>query len=314
MTKPVDMARIALWWARSHSFIDPDQQLNNCWLITGSGRSGTTWLQELIAASGGLRPVFEPFHAQKSPGFRDLPFDMYVAPGDDSHEELSRRVSAVLRGKYRSRWSDRMNKLSRPRIYRGRVVKEIRITPLTAWIVDRNPGVHAVHLIRNPYDVAASAGAVGWNSQRFDHLFSQIEDFADVLSNYQIPKVEGCTAAQRFMLGWTIENSLAFEMLPSRSVKLAVYGELTASDDAILDLLRRLGLPHEQVPATVRRPSKTTRADSHIQGKRRAQLDPESRGQVAEILNAFGFDSAFDEDGTTHPEILHARWGSSHVV
>ena len=67
-------------------------------LIAGSGRSGTTWVQDALAAANDLRPVFEPLHPAVSEiGAR---YAYRALSRNDEHPELQRFLQ--------TRWATRI--------------------------------------------------------------------------------------------------------------------------------------------------------------------------------------------------------------
>ena len=62
--------------------------------IAGSGRSGTTWIQDALAAANGLRPVFEPLHPYLSDiGGR---YAHRAMSADEEHAELKAFLTGSL--------------------------------------------------------------------------------------------------------------------------------------------------------------------------------------------------------------------------
>lgn len=73
-------------------------------VIAGSGRSGTTWVLDVLAAAANLRTVFEPLHPVIGDVAREFA-NRYVEP-DAQEPRLSDFMSRVLAGEFRSLWSD----------------------------------------------------------------------------------------------------------------------------------------------------------------------------------------------------------------
>ena len=55
------------------------------WLV-GDGRSGTTWIANLLNADNSYREMFEPFHPQKVPQAKQFEENMYIAPKTKNYE------------------------------------------------------------------------------------------------------------------------------------------------------------------------------------------------------------------------------------
>ena len=72
-------------------------------LIAGSGRSGTTWVQDALADANDLRPVFEPLHPWVSDTRREV-----RAPGlsaDEDHPDLRQFMIDVCAGRRDQLWT-----------------------------------------------------------------------------------------------------------------------------------------------------------------------------------------------------------------
>lgn len=90
-------------------------------LLAGSGRSGTTWLQDVLCEANNLHPVFEPFHPQGwdrarpfSRKYLSLAQDGAQVDAADAGAELEQLWRALLEGNYPATWIDfrvRPNKL-----------------------------------------------------------------------------------------------------------------------------------------------------------------------------------------------------------
>ena len=72
-------------------------------IILGSGRSGTTWLQDVLAEANNLRPVFEPLKAVTS---RVPDYEYAYLQEDANPEDLTVFLDNVFSGDFRSIWSD----------------------------------------------------------------------------------------------------------------------------------------------------------------------------------------------------------------
>jgi hypothetical protein len=65
--------------------------------LAGTGRSGTTWLSDVVNHRGGYRYVFEPFHPGKVEAFAHFRPRQYLRP-DDRREEFLGPARRVLTG------------------------------------------------------------------------------------------------------------------------------------------------------------------------------------------------------------------------
>ena len=73
-------------------------------VIAGFARSGTTWVQDVLAESNCLRPVFEPLHPKHVPGASDYAHRYLSA--NEAGNGLAELLNPFFFGDYRSLWVD----------------------------------------------------------------------------------------------------------------------------------------------------------------------------------------------------------------
>ena len=143
--------------------------------LAGSGRSGTTWLSEIINHSRGYRYVFEPFNPRVVGPFRHFRTKQYLRP-DDRREEYLEPARLALTGGLRDPWTDRFN---RRIVARRRLIKDIRANLLLGWMRANFPGMPIIILLRHPCAVVASRLALGWRDNLSETMEQRelVEDF-----------------------------------------------------------------------------------------------------------------------------------------
>src|SRR5829696_6063462 len=114
--------------------------------LAGSGRSGTTWLSEIINHRRGYRYVFEPFNPREVGPFEHFNTKQYLRP-DDQREEFLEPARLALTGGLRDPWTDRFNGRI---VARRRLIKDIRANLLLGWIRANFPGMPIILLLRHP--------------------------------------------------------------------------------------------------------------------------------------------------------------------
>lgn len=140
---------------------------NVVWLV-GDGRSGTTWIANLLNSDNSYREMFEPFHPKKISHAQQFKENMYVEP-NVRNEELVKYMSSVFDGSITNSWIDK-EMLSRS--YKGLLVKDVFANLILKWVVLRFPHVKPILLIRNPLSVAASKFVTKrWNWPNSPQLF-----------------------------------------------------------------------------------------------------------------------------------------------
>lgn len=178
-------------------------------LIAGSGRSGTTWVQDALADANGLRPIFEPLHPWASDvGAR---FAHRALSADEDHLELRRFLVDVCAGRHTLLWTR----------YRG----QGRL------------------LFPSPSVFASRGGLVGL-VRRWQKFLQQVPDLR-AASRRPAPLVKDIRA--NLMLGWLSRQCACRTVLILRHPGAVIESELRERwvADAVLDYLRRDDRLHE---------------------------------------------------------------------
>ena len=271
------------------SFVDLNDDYRRSILIAGSGRSGSTWLAQLVNHRNEYRLIFEPLRRDRSGIASCIPYGLYLDPSQTSGVE-SRAVEAVLRGRVRNSWSNWHN---RRRVARRRIVKEIRATNLTPWIHTRFPDLPIVYLLRHPVPVAASWTRLGWPDYldefvRQEALMSRFSPVRPLIDEV----VRTGRPFERHVLRWCLENAIPLEDLRPGDAYVLFYERLVADPAAELPgLFRYLGKPFApsvlevvDIPSPLSYPGTPT------------TLDERDGERALEITSAFGLDRVYGAD------------------
>jgi hypothetical protein len=120
--------------------------------IVGDGRSGTTWVSEIINHSGWYRELFEPFHPYSIANFQRFHLNQYLRPTDVSNP-LAPLLRSIFSGRFfHGRPKDRIPLA----LHKGLIVKDIFANLYMSWVLRNLPRVKTIFLIRNPFAVATS--------------------------------------------------------------------------------------------------------------------------------------------------------------
>jgi hypothetical protein len=201
-------------------------------VLYSSGRSGSTWLSELLHSIPGTRLVFEPFHPRH--GLKELAdFRYRYVPPGDSIPLLDDTYSAVLSGSRTTPWIEQLNK-PWSFVYTSRIVKLVRVNLLVPWLVQRHPDHRYILLLRHPAAVVLSQLRKGWqlSSARIKAQGALLEQPAiSALEKFGWP-TSGFLSNLVF---WAAENSLAIEHALASNSMIVFYEELCSSPDLVLD-------------------------------------------------------------------------------
>jgi sulfotransferase family protein len=276
--------------------------------LAGSGRSGTTWVQELINHAHDHRVIFEPFLGSVVPFCRHFERRQYLRGADDSHAFLN-PARKILGGKFRNEWADQYN--DRP-VYHKRLVKDIRANLLLHWLRRHFPAVPIVFLMRHPCAVVSSQLKGRWGTRAVDFLQQPhlVEDFL-------IPFAGLIHYAQddfdNLLLVWCIENYVPLQQFRRGEIFLLFYEELIRNPECEVERLfsflkrpvepcafEQLRLPSAQSSEW----SAVVTGDDRLDSWRR-HLDAHHVQRAVQFLRLFGLDELYGED--TMPRVRGAQ-------
>ncbi len=282
--------------------LDLVPSLRRTTLIVGSGRSGTTWLAEIIDPHHRQRSMFEPFRADR------VDVASAFSPGeylDPATADPIRRAAAhrILTGRVRSRWVDQYNHRS---VATRRIVKEIRITNLIPWLRVQFPKLPILYLVRHPFGVANSATRLQWDDH-LDTLLDQHRLFTVIDVDPAAVRATATTPFARHVARWAIENTLRLRGPDDPGLLVVSYESLV--DDADQQAAR-IDTFLGRAPTTMvdDRPSASAwRSDSALGTASDAarswvgQVDPADARAGAAVLAAFGLDEFADATNPLSP-------------
>lgn len=298
--------------ARSVAVWDPHRDMAHAALLSGSGRSGTTWLLEAYARAGRLRPVFEPFRPDLDARFSDLRPGRYV-PVDAPRLPSQEAVEAVLTGRYRHPWADQEASLNPFTRYRGRLIKEIRLPMWAGWVAKRHPEVRLVHVIRHPLATLSSQSVLGWSPDRLHYMMAQPELVDDLLGDLPLRSLALADADTALVTRWAVENLTAARTYGGDRTALVSYDVALEDRSELAAGAERLGFSADEL-TDLEKPSRMTHAKSsnaHAGGDPRAWMDrisPEQQRSAERVLEAVGLADAFPSDGTVDRAALQRWW------
>jgi hypothetical protein len=228
-------------------------------VVAGFGRSGTTWVQDVLAESNGLRPIFEPLHPRHNREAKQFAHRYYAADASDPalhrfldryfvgdgdslwtdyrivSENLSPRITdlkSIDRIKQRLRaYRTAMEKYSRfhkQRQHDQRIVKFIRANMMLSWI-QQTCGARIAFIIRHPAAVVMSQlrAAEFWDPFVVIEKYQQDASLQEALDSQtrqllfrKLDRIEA------YALSWCIENSVALRQCEDSDIPVFFYEDL----------------------------------------------------------------------------------------
>jgi hypothetical protein len=298
-----------LKYALRSPFLDrgkPDDTI----LLIGMGRSGTTWIADIINHDRSCRVLFEPFFPALVPEARGFEYIQYMRPTDDD-PALAAAAVRILAGRTRSRWVDRDN----PGLfYRRRIIKDIRCNLMAGWLHAIFPRMPIVLVIRHPLQVAASWKKLGWGTE----ALGRRSDFAIITSQHRLledfPAI-GTIAGQinpdefvdNVIFLWGVFHLVPFRHLRQSEFHCLFYEYLlTRPEEECEKLFTYLGKPYSwnEVRDAVARQSSTNFHERDLIVDKKSLLEGWKEefsaaeiNRAYEILALFGLDSMYGADG-----------------
>jgi hypothetical protein len=211
-------------------------------LVAGTGRSGTTWVGEIVAAMTRRRTIFEPFLLDTDYEFATLKgrtidegrvlrdYQLYIAANAGTTSPFYQPINDILRGRVKNEWCDFG---AIPGIYRRRLIKAIRANLFLGYLAQTWPALKIVWVVRDIVDVVGSQVAMVRRGWKFDWdpntVFSQEHLIHDWLGKYAPLMNSATTAVERLAHRWCIETIVPFRqgVHDRANVRLVRYKDLT---------------------------------------------------------------------------------------
>lgn len=270
--------------------------LDRASVVLGTGRSGTTWLMEILGSDPRYLPVFEPLHREWTTDGSLRRMRGFQAVGrDESDPILEAFLREVLQGHVLNRWTVRDATVRQILQAERTVVKMIRLCGATGWFEITFPQVPVVALMRHPCAVVASMRRAdgGWRQLPSDALRDYAAASLGIDPDLLLAEGE-MSEVRRFATLWAVDNAaLLRDSTPERTL-LVGFEELLADPESHLPrITAHLGLDIDLGALDLRRASSTTaRAGSvpasHELGRWRSQLTLDEIDTVLEIAHTVG--------------------------
>lgn len=280
-------------------FLDSNSDYRNCIVLAGNGRSGTTWVSDIINYKNEYRYIFEPFHPHKVGICKRFRYRQYLRP-DNRDLQFTEPVKAILAGRVRNRWTDSQN---RRFLCKKRLVKDIRANHLLKWIQVNFPGVPIILLLRHPCAVANSKLQLNWETH-LEEFLAQRELMEDFLNPFRKEIEQARSTFEKHVFMWCIENYVPLNQFKRGEIHLAFYENFCETPRQEIDrLFSFLGEKFdERIFQNLSEPSSQSRKNSAIfTGESlidswRKHVNKEQLERALEILSLFGLNRIYSRD------------------
>jgi hypothetical protein len=251
--------------ARNQSKISKSKKI----VVSGSARSGTTWLAQTLSAVPGYPVIWEPFHRHTAPtaASHGIQWAEYVQP--DEQNTKTEYINGVLNGKYLS--TETTSRLLLKPIeylrFKGFIIKCVNGLGVTPYLEGRKD-VRMIILMRHPCAVISSKLRKGnWGHLRID---GQVPYPDYLVSTY--PKVKRIfntiqSLEERLALDWAINYTVPFHELGEDILFTSYEWILSFGQDEIRRIFSHVGFGGDYLETAVQQsgvPSATTESDSAL--------------------------------------------------
>ena len=290
-------------------FIDYNSDHRQSIFLAGTGRSGTTWLSDIINYQNEYRLIFEPFRPDKVPLCTRFRYRQYLRPENQDRDFIA-AARAILSGKVRSDWTDRFNERC---IASRRLIKDIRANLLLRWMHIHFCEMPIVLLLRHPCAVAYSRLKLNWHSH-LEEFLAQEELMGDFLNPFRHDIERAQTEFEKQIFLWCIENYIPLKQFNRGEIQVVFYENLCKKpEDEIHKLFGFLGKDWDgAVLANLRDPSPTSRRERAVMSgdtlidSWRKHITRDQTQRAVEILSLFGLDEIYSYDSMPNVDGVNA--------
>ncbi|MGH7544424.1 MAG: sulfotransferase [Gemmatimonadota bacterium] len=279
---------------------DADPDVRKSILIAGTGRSGTTWLADVLATVFPCRIMFEPFHRDFIEAYRDFHYFHYARPAE-SDERLLSYCQTVFSGSIRHPWIDSGVGHLFPKY---RVVKEIRANLFLRWIRERFPGLPILFLVRHPCAVVLSRMRSDWATDLDIAPFLAQEKLIEDHLKDRLDLIRGARRVEeKHAIVWCVSNLVPLAQFEPGELDVVFYERLCTQPEPeirrIIQILNKEPFEAEEAKLgrALRRidvPSGTTLRSSAVVtgedpvGRWRKHLSRDQIANILAVVEAFG--------------------------
>ena len=287
------------------------------WLI-GDGRSGTTWVSNLINHDNSYREMFEPFHPQFISDVSFMLPHQYIRPNEMS-DATKTILSKIFSGQFTH---DRVDVKKADTHCSKLLIKDIFVNLLSYSASQVFPNVKIILLIRNPFAMALSK----YNKRHWcwftnpSLLLKQPDLLEDYLQPYE-KLIEQVTDKNNYILNqvliWAIINSIPLQQFKKDKLHVCFFEDICTNPNDEMDKLfsfaqgsgnRINTVIDDQV---IQQPSRILGADVNLLSGNspvdswQAELPQELIKEGLDILQHFEMDDLYDQKSIPNKSILN---------
>lgn len=290
--------------------------------LSSMGRSGSTFISNIINHDNRYRIIFEPFRPGMTKGLQDITYPMYLDP-ERSDPKYHALFEKILKGRIHSDWVDIENRKIFPR---ARLIKAIRANLFLKWLHNHFPEVKYILLLRHPCAVVDSwlNAGFGDGTKAQQTLLANPILRARMDGNMITAYSRAESPFERLIFFWCIYNWIPLQQFKKNELHLVFYENfVTGPQDELRGLFSFLGVEYNEaaVLSSLSKPSLTTnkKAASFQQSNAISRLESwqkrlsaQQLARADEILALFGMNDLYTPNSAVPNREVAARLFASH--
>ncbi|MBN2156585.1 MAG: sulfotransferase [Candidatus Lokiarchaeota archaeon] len=281
-------------------YIDLNSNIKNTIFISGTGRSGTTWLSQIINYKNDFRYIFEPFYPGKVDFCYFFGWKQYLRLNEE-YPLFYDAVKTILSGKARVHFINRHN---RKLVNNKRLIKDVKTNLFMGWMAQRFTDLKSILIVRHPGAVINSYLKLGldpnikWYSNQHELMEDYLNDFSQELHS-------AVTRFDRILLMWCIENYVPLQQMREcpLNIKLVLYEDFCNKfEPTVKSVFQYLNIPYrDEVLATKKEASLTTRPfaavlnDLDLTSAWKANIDEDKIKKIKKMTQLFKLDYLYED-------------------
>ena len=271
--------------------------------LASMGRSGSTFLSNIVNYDNRFRVMFEPFRASMVAEAKGFAYPYYIRPDNDDPDLLS-SAQTIISGRVHSKWVNKENKAIFPK---ARLIKEIRANFYLKWLSNHFTGMKIVLLLRHPCAVVASWLSAGFaDSQDVRRRLLANSHFVADMGDSLVEEYQKASSDfERLVFLWCFSYHVPFQQFRRDELHVVFYENLVMNpDEEIGNLFDFLGYKYsaDKVRGSFYKPSSTTKkSESFFRDKIQVNrwknnCTSEQATRAYEVMSLFGMGNLYDPD------------------
>ena len=280
---------------------DTNREISNSIVVAGTGRSGTTWLANIIASQIPCRIMFEPFHSRLVKDFQSFHYFHYMRPTEEN-SQLHFYCHKIFSGNIRHKWIDRqVDRLTSE----YRLIKAIRANLFLKWLHNVFPEVRYLFIIRHPCAVVLSRMQLKWSTDGDIEPFLAQSKLVDDFLSHKLDFIKRAkTVEEKHAIIWCISNLIPIKQFGLDRLNVIFYEDLVCQPEKeMAKIAQAINIDYNKSKVTeqVAKPSTTTIRSSAILtgddiiGRWKTELSPQQINNILSVVKSFALDYLYDD-------------------